>query len=94
MILKIHSPMLDIGLDDEGRYGDVEVLDQFMYDHGNTVVYPTFSLTSEYDPTDDQSVYWAALMFVEENTPGEIEIEAYDFEPVEPDYETTPDAVF
>ena len=87
MRLKIHSPLLDIELDDDGRYGDVDALDEFMADRLNIISYPTYALTSEYDPEDPQSIYWATLMYVAENTPGEIEIEMDDFEPTEPGYE-------
>lgn len=87
MRVKIHSPLLDIELDDEGRYGDVDALDEFMADRLNIISYPTYALTSEYDPDDPQSIYWATLMYVAENTPGEIEIEMDDFEPTEPGYE-------
>lgn len=87
MRVQITSPMLDIEFDDEGRYGDVDVLDQFMADRLNIISYPTYALTSEYDPDDPQSIYWATLMYVAENTPGEIEIEMDDFEPTEPGYE-------
>jgi hypothetical protein len=94
MRFAISSPLFAIEFDDAGAFGDVAMLDEFMAQNDNVITYPTFLLTSDYDRTDPQSVWWAAMMFLTEFEIDDANVETVDFDPVEPEYESPRDAVF
>lgn len=94
MRFAISSPLLAIEFDDAGVFGDIAMLDDFMARNDNVITYPTMLLTSDYDRTDPQSVWWATMMFLAEFEIDDPNIETVDFDPVEPDYESPRTAVF
>jgi hypothetical protein len=86
MIFIVDSPAFTVTYLDGKLEGDVDALNEFMADNDNTIDMPSWGATLQYRKRDPQSIYWAARMFAETLTPGEVSTKEFEFDAEEPDY--------
>jgi len=96
MMFLVYSPAFTVTYWDGQLDGDVDALNQFMADNDNTIEMPSWGATLQYRKRDPQSIYWAARMFAETLTPGEVSTKEFEFDADEPNYDADVprDAVF